>query len=564
MFRSSKSVEDGLSDFTPRSKSVHRGKQYLSPLGRILLSAALVGGLTIGIHTSASAEEIPTIQLVFPVPGSKLTPDAPFKMTLRVSGGTVSKYLKEFNPCRNLLADNNGGNVLSLNVGAVDANGYVKALVHSGNQNFGAYLFEMTKVLPDAIECTIDLQAETRWVTLAGEPDVLRMNRVINSGGLRLAANDQQYGSAKEIVIGWRWNSDQANIFTRFLVGSPAAPTFTFSGIKTGETLEGPKSFSVLFTIGKSFSPDSTGVTGASCTGAKKISENDESRTYQEECVVRLAWGDPSKNTYSIKYDVGTAQGMLFTSNTIVVNGGEAIKAGKPDLELYNHRYGVAPNSKIGSETSHTWAFNGELRLSEPDRNRDIGPIANQSIKICLGQSCGEVITDKDGRFEYSVENFGIAPTYTFTSLYRGNQISSTNNSFVPYSYSFKIQEKAEPVPVLEFKLGIKVVKSPPSTLKWGKSFAVSIAATGSGGASCEMYFQDLAWPSRKGVTSFRLTAGKTTNIVIRPWARIFALYPVKFACVEDGWPMMNSDRSISPFDKGKRGGTIGKVTIIR
>jgi hypothetical protein len=523
-----------------------------------------VGGLTIGIHTTARAEEIPTIQLVFPVPGSKLTPDAPFKMTLRVSGGTVSKSLGGFSPCTSLLANNNGGNQLILNVGAVDANGYVKALSDGGN-SFGAYLFEMTKVLPDAIECTIDLQAGTLWTIVAGEPDVLRMRKVINSGGLQLAANDQQYGSAKEIVIGWRWNSDQGNVFTRFLVGAPAAPTFTFSGIKTGETLEGPKSFSVLFTIGKSFSPDSTGVTGASCTGAKKISENDESRTYQDECVVKLAWGNPNKNTYSITYDVRTTQGMFFTSNTIVVNGGETIKAGKPDLLLYNHRYGVAPNSMIGSKTSHTWAFNGELTLSEPDKNRKIGPIANQSVKICLLQqlSCGEVITDKDGRFEYSVENFGIAPTYTFTSLYRGTQVLYMGNSSEPYSYSFKIQEKAASVPVLEFKLGAKVLKSPPSTLKWGKSFTVSIAATGSGGASCEMYFQNLDWPSRKGVTSFRLTAGKTTNIVIRPWARIFVQYPVKYVCVEDGWPMINSDRSISPFDKGKRGGTLRSVTIV-
>ena len=137
------------------------------------------------------------------------------------------------------------------------------------------------------------------------------------------------------------------------------------------------------------------------------------------------------------------------------------------------------------------------------------------------------------------------------------------DNSSVPYTYSFEIQEKAEPAPVLEFKLGTKVLKSPPRTLKWGKSFTVSIAATGSGGASCEMYFQNLAWPSRKGVTSFRLTAGKTTNIVIRPWARIFVQYPVKYVCVEDGWPMINSDRSISLFDKGKRGGTLGTVTIV-
>ena len=521
-----------------------------------------MGGLTVGIHTSARAEEIPTIQLVFPVPGSKLTPDAPFKMTLRVSGGTVSKYLKEFNPCRNLLADNNGGNVLSLNVGAVDANGYVKALVHSGNQNFGAYLFEMTKVLPDAIECSIDLQAETRWVTLAGEPDVLRMNRVINSGGLRLAANDQQYGSAKEIVIGWRWNSDQANIFTRFLVGSPAAPTFTFSGIKTGETLEGPKSFSVLFTIGKSFSPDSTGVNGASCTGAKKISENDDTRTYQDECVVRLAWGNPSKNTYSITYDVGTTQGMFFTSSTIVVNGGETIKAGKPVLELYDHRYGAAPNSKTGSETSHTWSFIGELRLKEPERNRDIGPIANQSIKVCLGQSCGEAITDKDGRFSYTVENFGIAPTYTFTSLYRGNQISSANNSFVPYSYAFKISEKAEPKPELTLTFSTTHVVNPPRSVKWGRSFTVKISTQGTGGAICEMSFQNPGWPSRKGITQFRLQAGKTTSVTVRPWVRIFMSYSLKYVCIPDGWPRMNSDNSISLYDK-RVGGDMGKVTLV-
>jgi hypothetical protein len=114
----------------------------------------------------------------------------------------------------------------------------------------------------------------------------------------------------------------------------------------------------------------------------------------------------------------------------------------------------------------------------------------------------------------------------------------------------------------LTYAFTTQVTKKPPKTIKWGKSFQVSIKTSGTGGALCEMVFQNPGWPSRQGITPFRLTAGKTTNVTVRPWARLFLSYPLKYVCIPDGWPRINSDGSISIYDK-RVGGNLGNVTIV-
>lgn len=120
----------------------------------------------------------------------------------------------------------------------------------------------------------------------------------------------------------------------------------------------------------------------------------------------------------------------------------------------------------------------------------------------------------------------------------------------------------ATTVPQLTYNFSTSIVKRPPATIKWGKSFIVSIKTQGRGGALCEMVFQNPGWPSRQGITTFRLTAGRTTNVTVRPWARLFLSYPLKYVCIPNGWPMINSDGSISIYDK-RVGGTLGNVTIV-
>jgi len=102
----------------------------------------------------------------------------------------------------------------------------------------------------------------------------------------------------------------------------------------------------------------------------------------------------------------------------------------------------------------------------------------------------------------------------------------------------------------------------PPSNIKWGKSFTVKIKTTGMGGGICEMYYQNPGWPSRLGVVPFRLQAGTTTSVTVKPWIRVFATYSLKYACIPDGWPRMNSDNTISIFDN-RVTRNIGNVTLV-
>jgi len=76
------------------------------------------------------------------------------------------------------------------------------------------------------------------------------------------------------------------------------------------------------------------------------------------------------------------------------------------------------------------------------------------------------------------------------------------------------------------------------------------------------MSFQNPGWPSRKGITPFRLAAGTTTKVTVKPWIRLFASYSLKYVCIPDGWPRINSDNSISLYDK-RVGSSMGNVTIV-
>lgn len=114
----------------------------------------------------------------------------------------------------------------------------------------------------------------------------------------------------------------------------------------------------------------------------------------------------------------------------------------------------------------------------------------------------------------------------------------------------------------LTYSFSTSITQKPPKTIKWGKSFQISIKTNGKGGALCEMVFQNPGWPSRRGITTFRLNAGKTTIVTVRPWARLFLSYPLKYVCIPDGWPRVNSDDTISIYDK-RIGESLGYVTII-
>jgi hypothetical protein len=540
-----------------------------SIVGRTLILTLLLVSLNIGVTNLQASETRPTIQLIDPTASSVVTPDAEFKITFRVMGGWVSQDLKSNNPCASALWSNNSSrkNLITY-IGAVDAAGTVKFMYDKSYQSsVQPFMFTTSKIIEGGVECSYIAGSNVIWLDGSTESnyEANRSKIAINYGGTRMAADAASFGPVKNISIAWTWSGENQNTYVRIAAGESAAPKFSFIGIKQGDMIEGPTPFTVLVEIGRALTPNSSTGQGARCSGLTLKNENAKSRTYESKCALNPAPLRDETSILRIGFSLNTSDGQNFNSDEILVNAGEVLKSGKPYLRLWTDGYGQAPNSLTGSQTSHKVTFRGNLLLNKYFSS---SPIPNQKFTICLKQNCGEAVTDKDGNFTYEVVNLGTSPTYTFTSTYRGFEITSDNyeygkrDDFSEISYSFTITEKAEPKPELKLTFSTVHVKNPPSTVKWGKSFTVSIATKGTGGAICEMSFQNPGWPSRKGITPFRLTAGTTTKVTVRPWIRLFASYSLKYVCIPDGWPRINSDNSISLYDK-RVGSSMGNVTIV-
>ena len=540
-----------------------------SIVGRYLVLTMLLASLNFGVTNLQAAETRPTIQLIEPTTSSVVTPDAEFKITFRVIGGWVSQYLKSNNPCASALWSNDSSRQnLVTYIGAVDAAGTVKFMYDNQYQSrVQPFMFTTSKIIEGGVECSYSAGSNITWLdgSSASPYETDRSKIAINYGGTRMAADTANFGPVKTISIAWAWYGENQNTYAKIAAGESAAPKFSIVGIKQGEVIEGPTPFTVLAEIGRALTPYSSTGEGSRCNGLTLKSENTKTRTYESKCTLNPAPLRDETSILRIGFSLNTSDGQTFKSDEILVNAGEILKSGKPYFTLWTNGYGQAPNSLTGSQTSHTVTFMGNLVL---EKYASSSPIPNQKFTICLKQNCGEAITDKNGDFSYDVINLGTSPSYTFTSTYKGFAITNDNyengkpDDFSQISYSFNISEKAEPKPELKLTFSTVHVKNPPSTVKWGKSFTVSIATKGTGGAICEMSFQNPGWPSRKGITPFRLAAGTTTKVTVKPWIRLFASYSLKYVCIPDGWPRINSDNSISLYDK-RVGSSMGNVSII-
>jgi hypothetical protein len=535
---------------------------------RVLVLTMLMVSLNFGVTTNAAAETRPTIQLIEPTPTSLVTPDAPFKITIRVTGGWVSKAIKNSYPCGAALFSDENPKLLTY-IGAVDAAGTTKAMYETGGGgNIFPFLFTASKILDDAVECTFNAGSNIYWEDGGrfGNEEWIRTSKAIQYGGLRMAKDATTYGPVKKISIAWAWEDEKRYTFSTIGAGESAIPKFSFIGIKQGDVIEGPTPFTVEVEIGKTLTPTASYSPGAACGVLNFKSENLTHNKYESSCILNPAPLSDEIYILEFQFQVNTTGFYSFKSEAIKLNVGDTLKLGKPWLRLSVSKVGIASNSGLGNQTSHAVTFEGNLVLRKYSSSNL--PIPNQKFTICLNQNCGESITDQNGNFTYDVVNLGTSPIYTFTGAFRGIPITKDNyelgekNNFSPIAYSFTIPEKLEPKPELKLTHSTVHVIKPPTKVKWGKSFTVSIATKGTGGAICEMHFQNPGWPSRKGITPFRLEAGSTTKITVKPWIRLFASYSLKYVCIPDGWPRMNSDNSISLFDK-RVGGNMGNVTLV-
>ena len=533
------------------------------------LALMIVCSLTVGVTSLEAAEMKPTIQLIEPTPTSLVTPDAPFKVTIRVSGGWISKVIQNSNPCGSALWSNNEYPNLLTYIGAIDAAGTAKAMYETGGGgNIFPFLFTTSKILDGAIECTFNAGSNIYWEDggrFANE-EWIRTSRAIQYGGLRMAKDAAEYGPVKKISIAWAWEDEKQYTFSTINAGESALPKFSFIGIKQGDVIEGPTPFTVEVEIGKTLTPTASYSPGASCGALNLKSENLTHNKYESFCILNPAPIRDETYILEFQFQVNTTGFYTFKSEAIKLNAGDTLKLGKPWLRLMATKVGIAPNSGLGSETSHTATFEGEISLK---KYRSEDPISGQRVTICLKQNCLDVYTDSRGRFEFTAENPGTSATYIFTGAFKGIPITNDNyesgqkNDFSPISYSFTIPEKLEPKAELKLTHSVTYVKKPPTNIKWGRSFTVAIATRGTGGASCEMYFQNPGWPSWQGIVKFRLSAGTTTNVTVKPWVRIFKTYSLNYVCIPDGWPRLsNSSVPIAIFDK-RVVGSMGKVTLV-
>lgn len=517
----------------------------------------------------AEAQEYPRVELVSPRSGSSVDAELDLTITFRITGGWVdNKIINGSFPCMDALWDNSLKRNLDIFVGQIDQNGTVRFIYYDSE---GTVLtiskFKLTKVLANGIECSFNINSNAKWTSFP-----LTWTSPSAFGGTQWESNTLSYQTTKYFFVGWQWMSTQDKYTSKFEATS-LAPKFTFSGIKQGDTIDGPIAYSVNVQLNKELSILNFGSYG--CSEPALVSENATSRTFQSKCYF-IPYTSNDKGILQIQAFIETTNNRKYTSDVISLNIGETLKLGKPTLEM-RARDGEATNSGYGKNTSHYVLFEGRFYLKTESNET---PISSQKFTVCLETKCGDFFTAADGSFSYRVENLGTSPKYTLTSSFRGIPITRDNfardrcfgpslfvnekceGSFVPISYSFTIPEKNPPAPALKLTFSTTNIKNPPKTIKWGKSFNVVIETKGLGGADCEMHFQNPGWPSRKGITTFRLQSGKKTTVTVKPWIRLFASYPLKYVCIPDGWPRTNSDGSISIFDK-RVGGTMGNVTIV-
>jgi len=173
----------------------------------------------------------------------------------------------------------------------------------------------------------------------------------------------------------------------------------------------------------------------------------------------------------------------------------------------------------------------------------------------------GDALVSKYGGSKWESSGAKIGPVVKVSIGWQKPQDSNATIVSFKADPTSTPEPSPSPTPKREVTFSTKMTAKPPANVKWGKSFNLKIATLGTGGATCEMYFQNPGWPSQKGVVRFRLQAGSTTTVTVKPWIRVFASYSLKYACVPDGWPMINSDRSISLYDK-RISVDLGNVTL--
>lgn len=530
------------------------GKRFFL-INAVTLTFALIPPLS-----PATASDVPKIEIVSPTINSKINLDAGFTLNLRFTGG----WAKDANDCRL---------PIKVGLGAIDSLNRIRFWYDSSYQSgFSTILFK-PKLISGGIECSYAPNKNAgNWNWNVGERSGEELAKFLSAN--EASQTDEPFGEIKQISFSWQLldSSEAQNI--KYEVNPSPETSLTFTGINRGDTIESPKKFTAQLTISK-FIELRELQTNAFCKEPELKQENETTKTYLYDCIYdEFANTNSNGTTREINFRLLTKNHGEVKLNSIFVNLGDSIQAGKPIIDIYNKRATYGKNSKPLENTTVELGFDGEYFLQTTRSSKT--PLSDQTIEICINKEseCTKVVTDNAGKFTFSREIRGTTGNFEIKAKYRNyllteNNLKDANRDFLSYFSSisgnwdvFKIPAMPLPEKPLVTNLIFKSSKPIPKNLKWGKNLPLSITTSGNGSAICEIYFQNPGWPSRKGVTSFKAEGGRTSNITIRPWLRIFAEYSLKLVCVPDGWPRVNSNEWISPFDK-RIVSDLGRITIV-
>jgi len=495
-----------------------------------LVFSVFIGSSILGSESFAA--ENPEIKLIAPQVGNIIVPDASFTVTLQLLGGWAATEKS----CE--LGQSSGNRTHSLvyfAIGSIDETGN-GLFWNFGGDVAHTTMFMKTKIIPNGLECSFTtFEGDNGSWRLTKEYGMAARNQGIT--WLNLPGESNSVGEIKKVIVSWGFQDGP--IGTReFTAGVPAAPVFKFEGVNRGDIVNYYKKYFIDTIIGNKLTPVEINGSGK-CNKFRKINSNDIQSTYRSTCIVRVDHHED--DTTEIQAEVITEDGQTFKSESIPLNVGKKFH---PIISIESARTEYSEKSKPGNGTVLNFYLRGRFFLDKVQSSENI---SNFPFDICISGKCEIVKTDKDGFFQISKDVVGTKVNYSINGIYDGLKITK-NNLAGRTGYSDDFNENGEyaeiagellmdkmPSPPKTYVSKISIVKaSVPKSVKWGSTFTLRLTAKGKGGAKCEAYYQSTY---QSGVFPFRIKAGSTSSVTIRPTYYGLKAWPLAVACAPDGFP---------------------------
>ncbi len=507
---------------------------------------AMLSLLILPVPSPANADALPVVTLVSPQAGAKITPDAPFKVILDITGGAASSA----NDCSFSTLDAEGNTAIPwFEMAELDANGQGKVWMQ---ESFGTGLnIWQPKIIKNGVECSFTTFDTTGSRVPGNWNDISSNNQNEESlFGLNYQ-NPNQVGTITKLILSWGFGNpnDVTSAQKReFNAGPSAAPTFSFSGIKRGDSLNSIQNYTVDVTMGNSLTfagGSDTSFKSSGLCGPAKANKSTSTTTYEKTCTINAAFDLTSdQTTFAVSAEVFTEQGGDYHSDPVVLN---VVTTDFPIISFNQLSYFYGKNSKPGKGTTIELTAFGQVAVATPGdfQSPNVAGTKNIPLQLCISSSCESVAIDESGYFQIKKETLGTSMKWTLKGMYKDQSIAS--NSLYDISGGYQLDYansdpigdtgviKPMPKPYVPPPIKIKIANvKAPSNVKWGHSFNLSVSAVGTGSAQCEARFQDTL---TRGRTAFKLSAGKTTKVTVSPWIDIHVATPLTVVCVPNNWP---------------------------